>query len=229
MTKLGVDFNRTDVKRTVNYIDLITEYSGSINLVGNANFNNLATRHLFDSLAAFKFLTGHNIKEVIDVGSGAGFPGLPLAIFVGSLNFTLVESNIKKSDFLKTVIDLIGIKNATILNDRAENLGRLAEYREKFDVAMARALAKTPTSLELLSSLAKVNGYVMLFKSRRVLEDVIQYSVAAYKLGLQQDTVMDVDVPELQEKRALLIYRKITPIAHKYPRKPGIPKKRPIT
>ncbi|MCL5985826.1 MAG: 16S rRNA (guanine(527)-N(7))-methyltransferase RsmG [Actinobacteria bacterium] len=228
LTKLGVDFKQIDIERTIQYLDLIAEYSRSINLVGNTEFSNLTVRHLFDSLAAYKYLTNHDFKEVVDVGSGAGFPGLALAIFIGSVKFTLVESNVKKSNFLKTVTDFIGIRNVIVVNDRAENIGRLTEYREKFDVAIARALAKTPISIELLSPLAKEDGYVVLYKSRRAMEEMAHYSNAAKMLSLQLDTAVDIEVPHLQEERILLVYRKIAPTPHRYPRRPGIPKKRPI-
>jgi len=228
LTRLGIDFKQIDIERTIRYFELIAEYSRSMNLVGNSEFCNLAVRHLFDSLALYKYLTNHDFKKVVDVGSGAGFPGLALAIFISSVKFTLIESNAKKSNFLKTVIDSIGIRNAVVLNDRAENVGRLAEYRENFDAAVARALAKTPTSFELLSPLAKENGYVILYKSRRAMKEMVHYSTAAKMLSLQLDMVMDVEVPNLQEERILLIYRKITLTPQRYPRRPGIPQKRPI-
>lgn len=228
LTGLGVDFKQIDIDRTIRYFDLIAEYSQAINLVGNSEFRNLAVRHLYDSLALYKFITNHDIKKVVDVGSGAGFPGMALAIFIGSVKFTLIESNAKKSNFLETVISSIEIRNAAVMNDRAENVGRMSEYREKFDAAVARALAKTPISFELLSPLAKENGYVVLYKSRRGMKEIVNYSNAAKMLSLELDMVMDIKIPNLQEERVLLIYKKITAIPQRYPRRPGIPQKRPV-
>ncbi|MCL2694776.1 MAG: 16S rRNA (guanine(527)-N(7))-methyltransferase RsmG [Clostridiales bacterium] len=205
----------------VAYIRLLIEWNQKINLTAITEPEAIATKHFLDSLAALPYL-----KEgatVVDVGTGAGFPGVPLLITRPDLQLTLMDSLQKRVKFLETLCAELGLA-ATCLHLRAEDMGRDAKYRERFDAALTRAVAPLPVLLELTLPLVRVGGQSICYKGETFAELPLAQN-AAFILG---GTLSQVAVPADYGVRNLIICTKKTPTPSAYPRKAGLPAKKPL-
>jgi 16S rRNA (guanine527-N7)-methyltransferase len=220
---LDVAFDPGDLPRLGRYLALLLETNRQFNLTAVTDPDDAWTRHVADSLTLMPYLAGAEAKTVIDVGSGAGLPGFPLAIVLPAVRFTLLEATGKKARFLEMVVHALGLTNVGVLNDRAENLGRDREHhREQYDAVVARAVGRLPVLLELTVPLARVGGLVLAIKGEKAQEEIVTAKEALYRLHSRV-----VDAHRTATGTIIVIEkRRATPKL--YPRRPGEPKRAPL-
>lgn len=223
--KLGIEVDGCMTDKLALYLDEINTGNRKMNLVSAADDCELAVRHFADSLSCLQFLPEGAI-HCVDVGSGAGFPGIPVKIARPEIAMTLVESVGKKADFLSAVVEKLSLKDVDVIRERAEILGQNEAYRERYDIALSRAAAKLTAALEYTLPLVKVGGCAILFQGRVSMEDLNGIKGVFDVLG---GSVADVEPYRLEcSERALVRVEKTAPTARDYPRRPGLPRKRPL-
>ena len=220
-SKLGINIDENIINKLDKYRNLLVEWNSKFNLTTILEEKDVYLKHFYDSLC-LSIGTDLNNKSICDFGTGAGFPGLVLAIVYSSSTFTLIESNNKKTIFLEEVKKQLNLKNVTIINDRTENYGK--NNRELFDIVTCRAVSALNIILELSISLLKVNGLFIPMKSN--IEDEFNSSINKAKmLGYEFINKCEYTLPIEESKRTLLIYKKVKPTDKKYPRNYNVIKK----
>jgi 16S rRNA (guanine527-N7)-methyltransferase len=227
---LGAPCDTRAAGRLATYQELLSEWNERVNLTADANIEAALDRHYLDSLAPLAlpglFPPG---ARVIDVGSGAGFPGLPLAIARPDLNVLLMDSLAKRVAFLDAVIEVLQLPNVRTLHARAEDAGRDPALRGRFDVAVARAVAAAPVLMELLLPFARTGGNAICYKGPSAGEELAAGSRAAALLGGGRLENLPVSVPAQPDWRhCVLVSRKLRDTPKAYPRKAGTPAKTPL-
>lgn len=186
--------------------------------------------HVLDSLSCFLYEPLWTTGSLVDVGSGGGLPAVPVGLVRPELDVVLVEATGKKAAFLRRVIEAGGLRRQTVQNDRAENLGRTPEHRERYGAASARALAPLPVLAEYCVPLVRPGGFVLAMKGRVSEEELEEGRQAAHALGAHISAV--VEVPLLpcagDKRRSLVVLTKHAPTPGRYPRRAGVPRKRPL-
>lgn len=215
------------------YGEELETWNKDFNLTAIHDYDGVQIRHFLDSLScilgmedAADRLTG---KHVIDVGTGAGFPGIPLKIIRPGIRLTLLEATEKKVSYLRHVVNRLGFEGVTVLHGRAEELGQLAQHRERYDWAVARAVAELPILAEYLLPLVKVGGRVLAQKGESAPAEVQRAEWAITRLGGRMRRLAPVELLGLAETRYLVVLDKIAATPPQYPRRPGMPTKRPLT
>jgi 16S rRNA (guanine527-N7)-methyltransferase len=200
-----------------------------VNLTRIVEPEEITVKHFLDSLSVYQALPDlpQNFS-IIDVGTGAGFPGLPLKIALPNIQLTLLEATTKKTKFLQHIVDTLQLNEVTVLAARAEEVGRQAAHREQYDVALARAVASLPVLAEYTLPLVRVEGLVIAQKGQHLAEEVEAAIRVSEMLGGQLDRILPVEVPGLEAARHLIIIRKSKATPKQYPRRPGVPAKRPL-
>ncbi|MHB1390304.1 MAG: 16S rRNA (guanine(527)-N(7))-methyltransferase RsmG [Thermoleophilia bacterium] len=183
--------------------------------------------HFLDNLWLLGLPEMTTAGEVVDIGSGAGFPGLPLAIARPDLNFSLIESNGKKSAFISRCIDVLGLKNATVLPQRAEEVAG-SQLRETFDLALARAVGSLPEILEYALPLLKLGGHALLQRGARESRDLHAAGMAAALLGGEPGRIIEATPYPQAKNLHVWVFNKVAASPPKYPRRPGMARKRPL-
>jgi 16S rRNA (guanine527-N7)-methyltransferase len=223
----ALDLTPAQLDQFARYADLLIDWNLRFNLTSIVDPRDIVIKHFLDSLSVIRSIPPGPIK-LIDVGAGAGLPGLPLKIARPAISLTLLEATRKKCDFLQAVIDDLHLTGVQVVNARAEEAGRLEEHREQYDVSVARGVAEMPTLLEYLLPFVKVGGFAVAQKSREVLPDVQHAELALTTLGGRLGDIVAVSVPELNEARYLVVVEKIDRTPEKYPRRVGVPSKKPL-
>lgn len=221
-----IDISSTAADKLVDLYDLIIYTNKYINLTRITSFEDYILKHVIDSLALVHFLHVENVDNCVDIGCGAGFPGLPLAIVYPHLNVTLVDSVGKKVNFVNETIEKLGLKNAAGLHARAEDLGRDRKYRESFDLCTSRAVARFSTLSELCLPLVKVHGTFVSYKSGNSDEEIDEGMKAVSVLGGKITAREKFGINDLE--RVLVLTEKMKKTPDIYPRKAGTPSRKPI-
>lgn len=225
---LGLHLTQRQMEAFRRYEQLLLEWNQRINLTAIRNPEMIRIKHFLDSLTCLLAIRDTGLLQVIDVGTGAGFPGLPIKIACPSLRLTLVESVRKKALFCQTVIAELELSGVTVLNLRAEETAQLPEHRERYDWALARAVANLPTLAEYLLPLVRVGGVALAMKGETAPLEVQQAERAIELLGGQVRKLIPVHLPQVAEDRYLILIDKVAATPTAYPRKSGIPEKRPL-
>ena len=223
---MGVRFSVEQMDKFYKYMNLLIEWNEKINLTAIIEPNEIILKHFIDSITILK-----DIKDgstVVDVGTGAGFPGIPLSIMNPTLKITLVDSLNKRLIFLQEVINELDLKNVELVHARAEEFGRNKKYREKFDVATSRAVANLATLSEYLLPLVKINGKAISMKAGNASQEIEDAKKAIKTLGGNINNIEEFNLPQSDIGRTIIIIDKIKETPGKYPRKPGTPSKEPI-
>ena len=207
------------------YLYLLQEYNKVMNLTGITEEEEVYEKHFYDSLL-FSFNENMDGLSLIDVGSGAGFPGVPLAIVYPSLNVTLLEPLTKRCKFLEVVKNELGLSNVVIVNERAEDFSKKNE--EKFDIATARAVSKLNILLEISSQMIKVNGYFIALKGKIAQEEIEQAKNALKVLNFKIEKNKEDYLPSEEDSRANIFIKKLGSTNKKYPRNYSQIKNRPL-
>ncbi len=227
---LQIACDEVAARKLLQYHALMEDWNARVNLTGDASFDAMLDSHLMDSLTP---LTAEGLlpqnAALIDVGSGAGLPGIPLAILCPDLHVTLLDSLAKRVGFLSAAIDALELSNVCAVHARAEDAARDAAYRERFDVAMARAVASLPVLMELLLPFVRIGGRCVCFKGPSVAPELAAGQAAAEMLGGGRPEVLSVNVPYLPRQRhCLVVSEKLHNTPTSYPRKAGTPAKNPL-
>ncbi|HAJ05987.1 MAG TPA: 16S rRNA (guanine(527)-N(7))-methyltransferase RsmG [Chloroflexi bacterium] len=214
------------------YTEEILFWNKHSNITRIIDNQEIIIQHFLDSLSCLlaiqtKNITKHSTK-IVDIGSGAGFPGIPLAIVNPHYNITLIESTKKKYKFLKHIINKLQLTNIRIINNRAEIIGQQSDHREYYDWAIARAVAELPVLIEYLLPFTHINGFCIAQKTYSAYDEITNSTKALSTLGGRLERVIPVSLPSMRKRRYLIVIKKTCRTPSKYPRRPGIPTKKPI-
>ena len=223
---LGVRFSMEQTEQFFEYMELLIEWNEKINLTAIIEPEEIILKHFIDSITILKEI--EKDSKLVDVGTGAGFPGIPLSIMEPSLKITLVDSLNKRLIFLEEVINKLNLKNVELVHARAEEFGQNKQYREKFDIATSRAVANLSTLSEYLIPLVKIDGKVLSMKASDAQEEINDAKKAIEILGGKIEKVEEFNLPQSDIGRTIITIRKEKQTPSKYPRKPGTPSKEPI-
>ena len=230
VAELGISCDERTAAGIARYHEMLADWNTRMNLTGDTDFETSLDRHYTDSLAplgyAELFPQG---ASLIDVGSGAGFPGLPLAIARPDLKVTLLDSLMKRIHFLRAVADELGLENVRLVHSRAEDGGRDEKHREQYDIAVARAVAPLPVLCELLLPFVKVGGRMICYKGPSAAEELEAGQKAAHMLGGARLSNLPVELPAQPDwQHCLLTCEKKVKTVRQYPRKAGTPSRSPL-
>lgn len=209
----------------------LVDWNRRFNLTAITDWDGVLVRHFLDSLSCLKALPRAELAggaRVVDVGTGAGFPGLALKIVCPGMRLTLLEATRKKVTFLEHMVRVLELKDVKVVHGRAETLGHDALYREQYDWALARAVAEMPTLAEYLLPLVRVGGAALAQKGEGAAAEVHEAAAAIMTLGGRVRQLMPVELRGLAETRYLVVTDKVAATPEKYPRRPGMPRKSPI-
>ena len=228
--RLGIALADDQLRKFTRYYDELAEGNLRANLTSVTEWGLVQTRHFLDSLTAVEALGGRNLNadRMIDIGSGAGFPGVPLNIAYPGLRVTLMDSTGKKTAFLEHLIKVLELPNAQVVRGRAESVAHDPEHRERYDIAVVRAVARLPALVELSLPFLKTDGVLVAQKSAGIEQEAASANTAIETLGGGTRRIINVDIPELGVARSLVVVEKVGPTPAKYPRRPGVPAKNPL-
>lgn len=216
--KLGLTFDREKYEKFMVYKDLLKEWNKNINLTAIIDDEEIITKHFIDSIKAIEFQPLKNAKSIIDVGTGAGFPGIPLKIVSSDIELTLLDSLNKRINFLKEVGKVLELKNVEYIHSRAEDGGNDVNLRENFDIAVSRAVANLTLLSELCLPYVKVGGYFIALKGPSVDEEIESAAYAINLFGGKFIEKIEILVEGTDLKHNLIIIEKIKNTPNKYPR-----------
>lgn len=211
----------------VRYYELLIEKNKVMNLTAITDFDDVVLKHFADSLSICRIMALSN-QRVIDVGTGAGFPGIPLKILYPDLKITLLDSLQKRLNFLDEVIDELKLKDIFTLHARAEEAGRNPEYREKYDLCVSRAVANLSTLVEYCLPFVSVGGYFVSYKSMKAHEELTSADKAISILGGSLSKVDTFSFENTDIDRSLIMIKKVSSTSLKYPRSGGKPSSNPL-
>ena len=224
----GISLNDTQMEQYNRYFELLVEWNEKINLTAITEPKEVAIKHMIDSITAYDEKLFKDGTTVIDVGTGAGFPGLPLKIFCPEIKLTLMDSLNKRIKFLQTVVEELGLKDVECVHARAEEGARNKKYRESFDIAVSRAVARLPILCEYCLPFVKKGGHFIALKGMQYHDEADEAAKAIKVMGGSKTEIRPVKLPELDDKRAVITITKTMPTPKAYPRKAGTPTKNPI-
>lgn len=233
---LGITLSDHQVDQFATYLRLLLEWNERFNLTSISEPNDVQVRHFLDCVAGWPLIAEELGGEkamtrawhLADVGSGAGFPGVPLKIVAPRLKLTLIDGTGKKVQFLQQVVSALEFSTTTVVQGRAEEMGQIASYRGQFDIVTARAVAPLVTLAEYLLPLVRRDGYAAAYKGAQAAQEFVEARKAIEILGGEPVRVAPLDVPFLDETRFLLLIRKVKPTPAAYPRGQGLARRKPL-
>lgn len=228
MDRLQIETNENMLEQFDLFYHLLVEWNKVMNLTGITEYEEVVEKHFADSLSLARFLDLNKIHTVIDVGTGAGFPGIPLKIAFPHLKVVLLDSLNKRINFLNEVIAKLDLKEIHTIHGRAEEYARKPEYREQFDLCVSRAVANLSVLSEYCIPYIRVGGIFIPYKSGEIDEEVAASRKAVDILGGQIDHVEKFQLPDTDIHRSFVFINKIKNTQKKYPRKAGTPAKEPL-
>lgn len=230
LKELGVEIDSKQLEQFNQYYEILVEWNEFMNLTGITEYDEVLLKHFVDSLVLDpnKLINSDKIK-LIDVGTGAGFPGLPIKIAFPNVNVVLLDSLNKRIKFLDEVITKLGLKNIKTIHSRAEDGGRNKELREQFDIAISRAVANLSSLAEYNLPYVKVGGYFVAMKSGEIDEEAKKAEKAIKLLGGELEKISKFRLPNTDIDRSLVFIKKVKTTSKKYPRKAGLPTKEPLS
>ena len=222
--KINIKFTEEQLNQFYEYMNLLLEWNEKINLTAITDPNEVILKHFIDSLTINKYIKENS--TLADVGTGAGFPGIPLKIAFPKLQIVLADSLNKRIRFLQEVIDTLGLEDVTAVHGRAEEMGRNTLYREQFDLCVSRAVANLSSLSEYCLPFVKTGGAFISYKSGEVDEEATQAKKAIYLLGGEVKDIYKFDL--FDQKRSFVVIEKERKTPKAYPRKAGTPTKEPL-
>jgi 16S rRNA (guanine527-N7)-methyltransferase len=210
------------------YAKELVEWNQRFNLTAIEDPVEIEIKHFLDSLTCLSVASFRPPARIIDIGTGAGFPGIPLKLLFPQFDLTLVDSVEKKVSFCQHVVDELGLQSVQVIHDRAERMGQAPGFRESFDWGLARAVAIAPVVLEYLIPLIRIGGGAILQKGETGPAEMQASEQALNVLGARVEQIQSIELPCVVESRYLITLRKTSASPDKYPRRPGMPTKRPL-
>ncbi|MFG6325361.1 MAG: 16S rRNA (guanine(527)-N(7))-methyltransferase RsmG [Lachnospiraceae bacterium] len=232
LSKLGISLSDRQIEQFICFYDILTERNKVMNLTAITEPVEIIEKHFLDSLSLVKAIDLSGDKKVIDVGTGAGFPGIPIIISYPQLHITLLDSLNKRIGFINDVIKLLNLKNVETIHGRSEELGKNIKYREQYDLCVSRAVANMSVLSEYCIPFVKKGGKFISYKSGNIENEVENAGNSVYKLGGKLSEIVDFSLTDSTtgEKlgRSLVVIDKIKETPGKYPRRAGLPSREPL-
>lgn len=224
----GIQLDHRQEEQFLQYYEFLIEKNKVMNLTAITDYSQVLSKHFLDSLSCVRAMDLTEVKSLMDVGTGAGFPGIPLKIVFPHLKICLLDSLKKRIHFLDDVIRLLKLKDVSTVHGRAEDYGRNPDYREKYDICVSRAVSNLSTLAEYCMPFVKVGGSFISYKSGNVKEEAERSVHAFHSLGGRQKNILYFSLPGTEIERSLVVAEKIRHTPFQYPRKAGIPNKEPL-
>lgn len=224
----GLSLTPAQIEACADYNDLLVAWNEKVNLTAITAPQEVAVKHVIDSLSCYDDKYFPASAAVVDVGTGAGFPGLPLKIYCPGIRLTLLDSLNKRLNFLREVVERLGLTGVEIVHARAEEAGRQKDHRDRYMVATSRAVARLNVLAELCLPFVAVGGHFVALKGAQYREELDEAGRAIAVLGGEVAEVRPVRLPGLDDSRAVIYIRKVSPTPAAYPRRPGLPEKKPL-
>ena len=228
LSQIGITLSDKQKEQFDKFYELLVEWNKVMNLTGITEYEEVNEKHFVDSLSIVKAIDMNQVHSLVDIGTGAGFPGIPLKIAFPHIKVVLLDSLNKRINFLNTVIKELGLENIETIHGRAEDFAKQPEYREQFDLCVSRAVANLATLSEYCIPYVKKDGMFVPYKSGEIDEEVEQSKKAIHVLGGKLDKVIKFQLPGTEIGRSFVKINKVQNTAKKYPRKAGLPSKEPI-
>lgn len=225
-SKIDINLDNEICNKLYNYMNLLLEWNEKINLTAITDEKEIILKHFIDSFTINKFINSGDI--MLDIGTGAGFPGLPIKIIRPEVDVFLMDSLNKRINFLNEVIELLQLKNIEAFHSRAEEMAKNNKFREKFDVVTSRAVAKLNILLEYMLPYTKIDGKCLCMKGPNIEEEIKEAEKALKILGGEIEKIEKIILPDSNIERKIIIIRKKSATPLKYPRKAGMPTKEPL-
>lgn len=226
--KAGWELTDLQADQFVRYYQLLVEWNEKMNLTAITEFDEVVIKHFVDSVCGSMVCDFSAVDNVLDLGTGAGFPGIPLKILYPETEFVLMDSLNKRITFLREVIGQLGLQKITAVHGRAEEMARNESYRERFDVCTSRAVANTSTLLEYCMPFVRVGGCFVAYKSGKFREEILGAKKALHLLQTEMEVEKNFMLADTDMERTLVVFRKMAKTAKRYPRKAGLPSKEPL-
>lgn len=226
LDKIKINVEDSKIEKFFDYMNLLISWNQKINLTAITEEKEIIIKHFIDSLTINKYIENYN--KIYDIGTGAGFPGIPLKILNDNKEFTLIDALNKRIVFLNEIKDELELKQIELIHGRVEDLAKNIEYREKGEVVVSRAVANLSTLVEYMLPFAKIGGICICMKGNKILEELKNAEKAINILGGELEKIDNFVLPGSDLERNIVIIRKIKNTASKYPRKAGIPSKKPL-
>jgi 16S rRNA (guanine527-N7)-methyltransferase len=226
--ELGVELTAAQLKQFSIYKSNLLETNSKFNLTSIITDKGIQIKHFVDSISPLPVFSQYASPKVLDVGSGAGFPGLPLRIACPDIKLTLLESSAKKSGFLREVCSKLDFTDVEVVNTRAEEAGHNTVHREAYDVVLARAVSRLDILSEFTLPFCRLGGVFIALKKGDLSEELAQAEAAIENLGGSLKEVLEIKLSGLKDNRKLVIIEKTSATPLRYPRRPGLPLKRPL-
>ena len=228
LEKLDINLSDKQIEQFMKYYELLVEWNSFMNLTAITEFDEVCKKHFVDSVSLIKAMDLSKELSVIDIGTGAGFPGIPLKIVFPNLKITLLDSLNKRIKFLDTVIEELALANINTLHGRAEDFAKPGKLRETYDLCVSRAVANLSTLSEYCLPYVKVGGFFISYKSEKIDEESEAAKKAISVLGGKVKDQVAFTLPDSDIYRNLYMIEKVKETNKKYPRKAGLPSKEPL-
>jgi 16S rRNA (guanine527-N7)-methyltransferase len=225
---LGLELEPRQLEQFEIYYQELSDWNKWINLTAITGYEEVQIKHFLDSLTVTLAWQQETGNTIIDIGTGAGIPGIPLKIIFPDIKLVLLEATAKKAAFLHHITQRLGLGDVEIVVGRAEEVAHVAQYRERFDLVLSRAVAPLPTLVELTLPFCALGGSFIAQKKGAIDEEISKASKAISMLGGKLREVNRVEMEEFADERYLVVIDKVSPTPEQYPRRPGIPAKRPL-
>ena len=228
LSEFSIELSEHQLHQFYQYFELLVEWNKVMNLTAITELEDVVTKHFVDSLSLVKAVSDLSDEKILDMGTGAGFPGIPLKIAFPELKITLLDSLNKRINFLNEVIGQLQLGEIQAVHGRAEDYGRDKLYREQYDYCVSRAVANLSTLSEYCMPYVKIGGAFIPYKSGKIEEELNQAKGAVKLLGGKIEEVVTFVLPKTDVERSFVIVRKTEGTSKKYPRKAGLPSKEPL-
>lgn len=228
LKELNLPFNKENIDKFNKYKDVLKDWNQKINITSIENDEEIYVKHFLDSIVLLDKNNIYEEKKIIDVGTGGGFPGIPLKILNNNYKLTLLDSLRKRIDFLQIVANELNLEDIIFIHGRAEDFGQNIDYREQYDICVSRAVASLNILCEYCLPFVKVEGYFAAYKSESISEEITNSKNAITKLGGRINNIKEVKIPNTNIIRKIIIIEKVEKTKEIYPRKAGKPSKDPL-
>lgn len=229
LDELQISLNEKQLMQFMSYYELLIEWNKVMNLTAITDFDEVLKKHFIDSVSLVKAYDVTKSATVIDIGTGAGFPGIPLKIAFPNLKVTLLDSLNKRINFLQTVVDDLALEEINAIHGRAEDFAKKGQLREEYDLCISRAVANLSTLSEYCIPYVKVGGFFISYKSEKIAEEKMEAEHAISILGGKVENQVEFVIPNSDIYRNLFVIRKCKETPSKYPRRAGIAAKEPLS